>query len=113
MFFTTLLSWFAWGVVVFYTNPESLSILGFLIFYLALFFSLIGTFALIGLELRIHFSYNEILFKHIAPSFRQAVLLSLIIVVTLFLQSQQLLNWWDGLLFAGAVGLLELYFVSR
>jgi len=49
----------------------------------------------------------------VVPSFRQAILLSLILTVSLILQSFRLLAWWDGALLVGSVTLLEFYFMSR
>jgi len=113
MIFATIFCWIAWGLILFYIDPGAAGIVGLACFHASLFFSLIGTFTLVGLALRIWFSHNEVLFAHVGISFRQAGLLSLVIAGCLILQQFRILNWWDGALFAVSVGLLEFYFMNR
>lgn len=113
MIFATVFCWTAWGLILFYIDPKAAGIVGLVCFHLSLFFSLVGTFTLTGLALRIRFSHNEILFAHVGVAFRQAVLLATVIVGCLIFQQFRILNWWDGTLFAVSVGLLEFYFMSR
>ena len=40
----TIFSWIAWGMVIFYFDPEKIDVLGFGIFYLSLFLGLSGLF---------------------------------------------------------------------
>ena len=113
MFFSTVFCWASFGLIIFYIDPETSGILGIICFYLSLFFALIGTITLIGFYLRIWLSKNEVLFAHVAPSFRQAVLVSIALVGCLVLQSFDLLNWWNGGLFVVSVGLVAFYFMSK
>lgn len=46
-------------------------------------------------------------------SFRQGLLLSVVLVIVLILQSLRILVWWDALLAVGAVMMIELYFLAR
>ena len=113
MLTATVLCWLSWLLVLFYIDPTTANIIGFLAFYLSLFFALIGSLSLVGLYLRIWLSHKEVLFAFVGPSFRQGVFLSLILIGNLLLQSFGVLKWWDaGLLIAG-VSLLELYFRGR
>lgn len=113
MLISTIFCWAAFLLLIIYVDPEQASFIGFLSFYVSLFFALIGTFTLVGFYLRVWFSKNEVLFAHVTPSFRQAILLSIILIVSLILQSFRLLTWWDGALLVGSVVLLEFYFMSR
>lgn len=113
MFISTLFCWASWVLILIYIDPEQTSFIGFLSFYVSLFFAVIGTLTIAGFYLRVWFTRNEVLFAHVVPAFRQAILLSLILVVSLILQSFRLLTWWDGALLVGSVTLLEFYFMSR
>lgn len=113
MFISTLFCWASWVLILVYIDPEQASVIGFLSFYVSLFFAMIGTLTITGFYLRVWFTKNEVLFAHVIPSFRQAILLSLILVVALILQSFRLLTWWDGALLVGSVTLVEFYFMSR
>jgi hypothetical protein len=113
MLISTIFCWAAFFLILIYIDPDQASFIGFLSFYISLFFAIVGTLTLIGFYLRVWFSRNEVLFAHVAPAFRQAILLSLILVVSLVLQSFRLLTWWDGALLVGSVVLLEFYFMTR
>lgn len=113
MFVSTLFCWASWVLILVYIDPEQSSAIGFLSFYVSLFFAMVGTLTIAGFYLRVWFTKNEVLFAHVVPSFRQAILLSIILVVALILQSFRLLTWWDGALLVGSVTLLEFYFMSR
>lgn len=113
MIFATVFCWIAWGLILLYVNPGEAGIVGLAGFYVSLFFSLVGTFTLLGLTLRIWFSHNEVLFAHVGVSFRQAILLAVVSVGCMLLQQFQVLNWWDGALFAISVALLEFYFMTH
>ena len=113
MFLSTIVCWIAFGLILYYVNPYNSGALGLLAFYVSLFFASIGTLTIVGFYLRVWFSKNEILFAHVNPSFRQAILLSIILVGPLVLQGFHLLTWWDGALFVLAVILLEFYFISH
>lgn len=113
MLLASLFCWTAWGLILFYLDPQVSGLVGLLCFYLSLFFSLIGTFTLIGLALRIWFSHNEVIFAFVGVSFRQAILLSVVIIGCLLLQQFRVLNWWDGSLLAISIGLFEFYFMRH
>ena len=50
---------------------------------------------------------------YISGSFRQGMLVSLLVVFLLVLQSYRVLVWWDGLLVVAGIFLIELYFLGR
>ena len=109
----TLISLVALGAVVYYIDPENSSLIGILLFYLVAFFVLSGIFNLILIFLRRKLLGNEMAVKNIDLSFRQGILLAVMIIAIMILQSYQMLIWWDALLVVAGVFLVELYFLSR
>jgi len=95
-----------------FINPQAAGIIGFVFFYLSLFLALVGTFSLLGISIRFLFKRNEILYKQINASTRQSILLSILLIITLILQSQNYLYWWDILIVIFILSFIELFFVS-
>ncbi|MFH1508777.1 MAG: hypothetical protein ABIE68_01295 [bacterium] len=104
---------FSFGLILFYVDPNESGIVGVISFYASLLFASIGTFTILGFYLRLFFSKNEIVFAHVAPAFRQAVLLALALIGSLLLQAFRLLTWWDAALLVLTLALFEFYFLSR
>ncbi len=107
-----LISWGAWYLVLRTTDPLESGFLGFLFFYLTLFFALVGTFSVIGFFIRKLALKDELAFRHVVVSFRQAILFSILITGSLILQSLSLLTWWNIILFILALTVLEFFFIS-
>lgn len=107
MLFSTLLAWGAWGFVVTNVQPGISGITGLGLFYMTLCVSLIGTLTLVGLLVRLLFSYRQphgLAFRDVRISFRHAVLLSMVGVLALICSSEGWLHWWTWLaLLAGAM----------
>ncbi len=109
----SLIAWFTWIIVLFTVNPFETGVLGFALFYISLAIALIGTLALIGFGIRmITYKQESIVLREVTTAFRQACLLTLVLVGSFFLQSQSLLAWWNVLLFVIIVSILELFFLS-
>ncbi|MFZ2975957.1 MAG: hypothetical protein WA055_05020 [Candidatus Moraniibacteriota bacterium] len=109
----TLISLVALGAVIYYVDPENSGLIGILLFYLVAFFVLSGVFNLMLIFLRRKLLGNEMAVKNIDLSFRQGILLAVMIIAIMILQSYQMLIWWDALLVVAGVFLVELYFLSR
>jgi len=109
MFLATLLCWLALASVMFYINPSEAGIVGFLLFYISLFLSLIGTFSLVGFILRVWLTTVPI-FRQVIISFRQGVLFSILVTAVLVIQSQNVLTWWITLLVMLLLGFVEFVF---
>lgn len=109
----TLISWIAWLVVLFYINPVESGVIGFVFFYVSMFFALIGTFSLIGFFGRVWFTKEPIIFRHLGISTRQSLWFAILIVGTLLLQSADLYRWWSISLLIIFLTLLEFFFLSR
>ncbi|MFA6160283.1 MAG: hypothetical protein WC678_04340 [Parcubacteria group bacterium] len=108
----TLISLVALGAVIYYVDPENSGLIGILLFYLVAFFVLSGIFNLALIFLRRKLLGSEMAVKNIDLSFRQGILLSIMILAVMILQSYQMLIWWDALLVVVGIFLIELYFLS-
>ncbi len=116
--FAVLLAGGCLTAILIYLNPISSDLLVFILFYLSLFIGSSGVITLIGFFIR------RISRRKRAPlpikqaihnlevSFRQGLLLSIILIVTLILQSEHILTWWYLLILVGAIGLIE-WWLSR
>lgn len=110
----TILSLAAFGLVVFWIDPEKSGIFSQVIFYLSLFLAFSGILTLFLTWVRRKLTEEtDSNFAYVGISFRQGILLSFLAVALLFLQSFKILTWWDGLLVVAGVFLVELYFLSR
>src|SRR5581483_5485525 len=76
-----------------FTDPRNSSFLTFAFFYASLFLFCLGAFTLIGLLLRQSF-WPGVYLMNLGSSFRQALLLSLLITASFVLLSWRLLFWW-------------------
>ena len=112
MLLTTLACYLALGAVIYFFDPFAGGLLALIFFYLSLFLALVGTFAILGLLLRIIFTKDKLIFKKVTTSFRQAIWFSLLIVISLILQKLDLFIWKNLVMLILAFVLLELFFMS-
>jgi hypothetical protein len=108
----TAFAFVGWTFVLLYIDPGTSGYVGIVLFYLTLFLALLGFFTLINFSLKRWIANNEVIFAYVSSSFRQGFWLAAIIVGLLVMQGARILNWWDALLFIGAISLMELYFIS-
>ncbi|MFH1426724.1 MAG: hypothetical protein ABIG66_04845 [Candidatus Kerfeldbacteria bacterium] len=113
MAITTLICWAAFIIVLFQIDPYSGGIIGLLLFFVSLFFSLWGTLSLLGFTVRYIFLRNVVPFKYIGTSLRQALWFAVLLCLTLFLVSQELLAWWMTLLLVIGLTIFEGFFLAR
>ncbi len=109
----TAVCWILWVVVIFNINPFEAEFLGLLLFYISLFLALLGTLSLIGFFLRTLFSKQELVFKHLGGSLRQAFFFSTLIVGTLLLKGTKLYSWWAIILLILGITILEIFFLIK
>ena len=109
----TLLALAAWGLSVFYTDPEKGGAPIKFIFYFTLFLFLSGVFVLMLSFFRRKMGKDGTVLSDLGMSFREGMLLSLLVIILLVLQSFRFLVWWDGLLAVAGVFLAELYFLTK
>jgi len=111
----SILTAVCWGIFFFVASlvdPTATNWLGFALFYLALFISLIGTIAIIGFILRFIALKKELAFNLVKVAFRQSFLFSLFVIIILILKSQSLFNWLNLLLLVVIFTILELFLIS-
>lgn len=113
MTFSAILGWIAWILVLFYIDPFTSGLSGFVFFYISLIFALIGTLSVIGYFVRSKFHKEELTYEQVANAFRQSILLSVLFTVSLFLRSQGLLKWWNIILLIIGLTLLEVFIMGR
>ena len=94
-----LICWLAWFFVLGSLDPSQAGFFGFLFFYASLFLALSGTFSVIGFLIKkIILKNDQIVFHHVKNTFRQGILLAMVIILGLILLQVKLLTWWDAIL---------------
>lgn len=113
MSLATLIAWLAFALVLFLVDPASAEIAGLIIFYVSLFLAILGTISVLGFFLRVKLHKGEVILpREVAGAFRQGFFLSFLFVSALYLQSKDMLVWWNIVLLVGAVTILEFLFIS-
>ena len=108
----TSLAWGSWIYVLFQVDPHETGLMGFVLFYVTLFASLVGTMAILGSVYRVVLrKRQQLITREVRISFRHAMMVSAGAVVTLILSTQDLLSWITLLLLFMAIGLLEYLFL--
>ncbi len=113
MFSMTLVCWIGWLFVLYFMDPFEAGSVGFLLFYMSIFFASLGTFSLLGFFMRVWFSKEQVIFRHLGVATRQSLWFSGLIVLTLMLQASEFLQWWSIVLLIIFMTLLEFFFLSR
>lgn len=108
----TAIAWGAFLLVINYLSPSTAGTIGFLFFYLALFLGISGTLTLLGFAWRYFRHREEVLFRHVSISFRQGVILALMVVGSMFLQANKLLTWWNLALLILGFTLVEYFYLT-
>ena len=108
----SIVGWIVVAALILKTDPNTLDIKGFILFFSSLFIALLGFFTFLGYFIRLRI-VKHILHSHLIESIRQGILLSLAAVGLLLLQTARVLTWWDGILLVSAILLLEFYFRTK
>ncbi|HVY67987.1 MAG TPA: hypothetical protein VHA30_03800 [Patescibacteria group bacterium] len=91
--FSTFLAAFSLASIISFTDPKAASWITFAFFYASLFLFSLGIFTLLGLGLR-QWLAPGLYVLNLGHSFRQALLLALLITISVILLSKHLLFWW-------------------
>jgi ABC-type Mn2+/Zn2+ transport system permease subunit len=92
----TLFCWAAFVAILFNVNPYSASTLEFIFFFSSFALAVIGTCSVVGFLLRrVFLKDDEIIFRHVKHTFRQAILVAIVLTLLLILQAMRLLTWWN------------------
>ncbi len=89
----TFLAAFSLGSILTFTDPANAGILVFLFLYTSIFLTCLGIFTAAGILIRRKF-VPSVYIVTLEQSFRQAMLLSFLITLSMVLQGQRLLFWW-------------------
>lgn len=108
----TLLFWMIWVLIVSQINPYETDFFGFLLFYLTLLFSLLGTFFLASFAFRKAFNKFSMEYNIVGTSFRQSFFFALLVISLLILQGVKMLNLLNSLLLVAVIVVLEFFFLS-
>lgn len=111
-----LVSTLIFGLLLFFltiTQTPEKGIVTVVIYFISIFFFVMGLSAISGFYIRRWWQHNEVLFENVKISIRQAVLLSGFFCGILILAALRLLTWWDGVILAISFLLIELYFKTR
>lgn len=115
----TLLAGACLAAILIYFDPTVSGPLVFILFYLSLLITSTGIFTLIGLFIRRISQKRRFpllpsrAIRQLEVSFRQGLLLAVILVAALILQSQRILAWWHLIVLVGLVGLAEWWLARR
>ena len=115
----TLLAGACLAAILIYFDPTISGSLIFILFYLSLLIASTGVFTLIGLFVRRISQKRRFplptspAIRQLEVSFRQGLLLAVILVAVLILQSQRILAWWHLIILVGLVGLAEWWLARR
>lgn len=112
MTFVSLVAWMTWVIVLHAIDPTQTQFLGFFIFYTTLGMALLSTLTFIGTLVRIWFKKDDIIFKQVIRSLRQAVLLTVLFLSSLILLSAGLFVWWAMIILIIIVVFIEGIFIS-
>jgi hypothetical protein len=112
MILATMFCWAGFSFVIWTVNPNDTNWLGFFLFYLSLFLSLVGTAAIIGFIIRFISLKRELLRQSVKMAFRQSFLFSFFIVAVLFLLARNLFSWLNVIVLIIGLSVLEFFLLS-
>jgi hypothetical protein len=112
MILATFACFFSFTIAVMMIDPNTTNWVGFILFYFSLFFSLMGLMSILGFVLRFIFLRKELESHLVLVAFRQAFLVSFLVVAVLFLLARGLFSWLNLLLIIIVFSALEFFLLS-
>jgi hypothetical protein len=107
------LAWSALALIVSSTDPTEVPLAVVIVFGVALFLALTGTFSLIGFALRSMFGKEEsVLSRRVIAAFRQGAILGGLLTAALFINARGGLGFTSAALLLTAAIFLELFFMT-
>lgn len=107
-----IIAWLLWLFILFRVDPFAANWFGRSLFYLTLFVAVFSTMSLVGFVGRFSLVHQKLAHQAVVAAFRQAGLLAFGVVITLWLLSQQLFNWFNLLILVGGLAMLEFFMLS-
>ncbi|MFW0837896.1 MAG: hypothetical protein ACKKL5_02740 [Candidatus Komeilibacteria bacterium] len=108
----TILAWTLWWLVIRFIDPTTGATLALIFFYFTFFLACLGTFTILGYWLRRLAGQRDMTIGRLNIALRQGVLFSLLLNISLWLQSIGRLSWWTGILLIAILSLVEFLFLS-
>lgn len=113
MSISAMLGWLTWGFILFGINPQEAELGVFFLFYTSLLLALSCTLSTLGLIFRMWLLRGrQKVSQQAKKAFRQAILLSLLMIGILYLESKDILSWWIIILFVAVLTLIEFFLIS-
>lgn len=110
----TAISFAAWVLVIRQVDPGKTGAIGQFLFFFSTLLFLSGLFVLLFTWLSGKTRRDDdVNFSHLGVSFRQGVLMAVLVILLLILQQYRVLTWWDGSLTIAGILLVELYFLTK
>jgi hypothetical protein len=109
----TLISFSALVGIIFLTDPNDIGNIAFVLFYLTFFLTTSGICVLLLTWIWRKMASEMFTLGEIGMALRQGILLGLLLTILLVMQQMQVLVWWNALIVAGGVFLIELFFITR
>ncbi len=108
----TLIFWVCFVFILMEVDPFTSGVTGIAVFYLTLFFAMLGTFFVPITLIRRRLDREELEYNIVKASIRQSVFFSFTIVVVLLLQSKHFLTWWNLIFLVLLITMVEYLFLS-
>ncbi len=108
----TGLSWLGWLIVISFINIQEAFWPAIILFYLSLSLAIFGSLTLLSFIWRYRTQEQELWFRHLNISFRQSLIVVLMIDIALILQSFRYLSWWMILILLAVAACAELLWAS-
>lgn len=112
MIMATLLSAGVFGVAITVIDPYKTNLLGFSLFYASLFLTVMGVAAIVGFVIRFVILRKHLASRAVIISFRQAFLMSFLVIASLVLLAHKLFSWFNVLLLIIVFSTLEFFLIS-
>lgn len=110
LYFILLVSMFSIYITINYINPNITTIFGLFAFFSSVGILFISLFTIFGVNIRVWLNNNTYEENYLSISFRQSLLLSVLVVSILFLILFKLLSWWTTTFLIIAFIILEIIF---
>ncbi len=109
----TIISFIAFCAIVSLIDPLDVGNIAFILFYLTFFLTVSGFAVLILTWIWHKMAKDMLTLGEVGMAVRQGVLVGTLMTILIGMQQLKLLLWWDALIVAGAIFLVELYFLTR
>ncbi len=113
MILASIMCWIAWGFVLFNIDPTQGSTLGFVFFYIALFFALMGTCSVLAFPIVRLRAKDVPMYRQVKMSFRDGIAVAGLFIILLYLQAEGVLTLWNLGVFVVILFLIMIFSYSN